>query len=674
MVQKAGASGAVYLLADQGAYNLTGSITITHGGAEGAPITIQGVNSDGSAAHISINGTRDPNWTPTSNSDGNTIFKLNAGASNVDFEHIDFNNVGMAFNIGADLHNVTLGDMHADNVRYFAGNYPAGGASTANVTGLYMHDVDVHGFSKSVLILKGDAHDIHVDHVYGDGEYQDGDTFEMGISLQGTVHDVTISNSTMKNCIAVGATGDYTNGDGFVTERGNYNITYINCAATGNGDGGFDLKSSNTVLTDCYSEDNKRNYRIWGDNVTLNNDIGVDPHKHVSGTSGTQCNLWISSNASNVTVNGGSFVDSGSATHAISNEGGGLYLNRVNIVHASSAILLDGGSRTTGLDMSLVVSVAATGSYSTDGEQYLIAPLITVSDASVTEGGDLVFTLTRSGDLTRSSTVEFQTADDLAHAPDDYSAVSGSATFGPGELSQTVTIHTIDDSTVEAPETLSLQLTGGTNVRISGGFGTGTIADNDFDVGTPSSPDSTPGTWDLPDNTWNGTSAANAYHASDSYDWTLCGNGGNDTLIGGAGNDTIKGGSGSDQIDGAGGNDLILGGSGADFLTGGAGSDSFVYTALSDSRRSAQDTILDFTVGCDKLDLRALDANTNVVGNSDFIFIGEAAFSKHAGELHVTHADADHTLVSGDVDGDGRADFSITLLGDVYLAATDFVL
>jgi hypothetical protein len=48
------------------------------------------------------------------------------------------------------------------------------------------------------------------------------------------------------------------------------------------------------------------------------------------------------------------------------------------------------------------------------------------------------------------------------------------------------------------------------------------------------------------------------------------------------------------------------------------------------------------------------DANINLTGNSDFIFIGEAELSKHAGELHVAHPDATHTVISGDVDGDGR--------------------
>lgn len=531
MVQKAGAGGTVNLLADKGAYNLTGSITLKHGGADGAPVTIHGVNSDGSPANITVNGSRDPNWGTSHGADGNTIFKLYAGASNLDFEHINFNNVGMAFNIAADLKNITFGKMHADNVRYFAGNYPGGGSSMANVTGLTLHDIDVHGFSKSVLILKGDAHGIRVNNVLGDGEYQDGDAFEMGISLQGTVHDVVISNSTMKNCIAVGATGDYTNGDGFVTERGNYDISYINCTATGNGDGGFDLKSSNTTLTDCYSEDNKRNYRIWGDNVTLNNDIGLDPHKRVAGVSGTQCNLWVSSEATNVVVNGGSFIDSGSATHAISNEGGSLTLNGVTIVHAVGGTLLDGGSHTHGLDTSLVTSVSPTGSFSIDGH-ILIPP---VSGGTSSDGGSA--------------------------APGPVAGTGSDAGAG---------------STPTGSD--------------SGGGSTTTSGSVDGTVGQTPSPVTTA----TPGQAWAGTSASDTYHAADTSNWSLVGHAGNDLLYGNAGNDTLDGGAGIDRMFGGAGDDTYMVRDATDYAyeQAGAGTDTVIASVSAALRANIENLTL----------------------------------------------------------------------------------
>ncbi|KII78513.1 hypothetical protein PL18_12060, partial [Vibrio renipiscarius] len=76
---------------------------------------------------------------------------------------------------------------------------------------------------------------------------------------------------------------------------------------------------------------------------------------------------------------------------------------------------------------------------------------------------------------------------------------------------------------------------------------------------------------------------------------------GNDRIVGGDGNDVLIGGAGDDEIDGGGGNDSIDGGLGSDILTGGSGDDVFVWHAISDG---ATDTITDFTVSEDKIDLR----------------------------------------------------------------------
>lgn len=91
----------------------------------------------------------------------------------------------------------------------------------------------------------------------------------------------------------------------------------------------------------------------------------------------------------------------------------------------------------------------------------------------------------------------------------------------------------------------------------------------------------------------------------------LFGNGGNDSLYGGTGRDLLSGGVGHDLLSGGGGADTLLGGAGddtlvgragADELTGGAGADVFVFGA--DARR---DTVTDFTIGEDLIDLSSLD-------------------------------------------------------------------
>lgn len=81
---------------------------------------------------------------------------------------------------------------------------------------------------------------------------------------------------------------------------------------------------------------------------------------------------------------------------------------------------------------------------------------------------------------------------------------------------------------------------------------------------------------------------------------TLVGNYGNDTLNGEAGNDLIYGGNGDDILDGGVGEDIIFDGSGSDVMRGGQARDIFVLTA-----DGVKDTITDFELGQDKLDLFA---------------------------------------------------------------------
>ena len=132
-----------------------------------------------------------------------------------------------------------------------------------------------------------------------------------------------------------------------------------------------------------------------------------------------------------------------------------------------------------------------------------------------------------------------------------------------------------------------------------------------------------------------------------------------------SGSDRITGGVAGDRLEGFAGNDLLYGRGGADKLYGGAGADRFIYKSIKDSTAAAggRDTIFDFSASQkDKIDLRTIDANTKVAGNQAFTFIGNKAFSKKAGELSSQKV-ASGSIVKGDVNGDGAADFSIFLKG-----------
>lgn len=138
----------------------------------------------------------------------------------------------------------------------------------------------------------------------------------------------------------------------------------------------------------------------------------------------------------------------------------------------------------------------------------------------------------------------------------------------------------------------------------------------------------------------------------------IYGNKGNDRLFGGDEDDRLYGGSGDDRLSGGDGSDRLTGGVGKDILTGGSGRDSFVFTDIADSAaNAARDVIRDFGKG-DRIDLSGIDSNVLVSGNQTFRFIGDDTFSGRAGQLRV-----DNGLVVADVDGDGRAEFSIDVRG-----------
>ena len=152
---------------------------------------------------------------------------------------------------------------------------------------------------------------------------------------------------------------------------------------------------------------------------------------------------------------------------------------------------------------------------------------------------------------------------------------------------------------------------------------------------------------------------------------TLKGDGNWNWIYGGNGADTIEGLGGDDFLLGGGGNDVLKGGAGADTLTGGAGRDTFWYGGVSASPVGAADSITDFSVGVDKIDLRSIDASTWASQDQAFSFIGSAAFTGRAGELRSAGGS-----VYGDVNGDGRADLQInvTVVGGGVLSASDFLL
>jgi Ca2+-binding RTX toxin-like protein len=143
-----------------------------------------------------------------------------------------------------------------------------------------------------------------------------------------------------------------------------------------------------------------------------------------------------------------------------------------------------------------------------------------------------------------------------------------------------------------------------------------------------------------------------------------------------AGNDILRGSPVIDRLEGFSGNDKLTGRLGADRLFGGEGGDSFIFTSIKDStvKSAGRDIVYDFSHSQkDKIDLKAIDASTKATGNQAFKYIGSQDFHKKAGELRWEKVIGGVT-VYGDVNGDGKADFAITLRQITKLAKDNFLL
>ncbi|MGG5822225.1 M10 family metallopeptidase C-terminal domain-containing protein, partial [Falsiroseomonas sp. HW251] len=104
-----------------------------------------------------------------------------------------------------------------------------------------------------------------------------------------------------------------------------------------------------------------------------------------------------------------------------------------------------------------------------------------------------------------------------------------------------------------------------------------------------------------------------------------------------------------------------------------SGADRFVYLSVGDSPVTGYDVINDFETGLDMINLAGIDADPALAGDQAFALSGMKPFSPKPGDLWLDKIAAG-TLVFGDIQGDGVADFVILVKGVFGLGAADFAL
>jgi hypothetical protein len=110
-------------------------------------------------------------------------------------------------------------------------------------------------------------------------------------------------------------------------------------------------------------------------------------------------------------------------------------------------------------------------------------PIVSVGDATVTEGNTGAVSATFVVTLSRASgvdvTVHYSTANLSAMAGSDYTARSGTVVIPAGRTSATITVAVTGDRLPESIEMFAVNLSSPTNATIADGQGLGTIVDNE---------------------------------------------------------------------------------------------------------------------------------------------------------------------------------------------------
>lgn len=113
-------------------------------------------------------------------------------------------------------------------------------------------------------------------------------------------------------------------------------------------------------------------------------------------------------------------------------------------------------------------------------------PSLAIDDVNLVEGNtgtvNAVFTVTLSAVSGQTVSVNYATADGTATQSVDYTAISGTITFTPGQTTRTLSVPVLGDVVPETDETFFVNLSGAVNATIADNQGLGTITNDDVPV------------------------------------------------------------------------------------------------------------------------------------------------------------------------------------------------
>lgn len=136
-------------------------------------------------------------------------------------------------------------------------------SKSSELQNLQVDGVKLTNLKQEGIRLDGDATGVSISNFnFSMRDAHDTD-YPAGIILNSGT-DIHIRDGQVSGFRSPTEKGGYPQGDGVSAERGVSRLTITGVSASGNADGGYDLKSDETRLDDLHAEDNYRNYRLWG--------------------------------------------------------------------------------------------------------------------------------------------------------------------------------------------------------------------------------------------------------------------------------------------------------------------------------------------------------------------------------------------------------------------------
>ncbi len=237
-------------------------LAISVGGEAGKPKKIVGVDRGQGLPTLSSQ------WSVDAPTRGKTAVKLAASASHLTFEKLRIHGYQVAIlaspTEGKAREQLRFFDVDVDHMRH--AHY------LSDCDDVELADCDVKRYSKHGIRFEAGCDRVVLrrctaDCSEGDAEWETKtELFPFGFD----VNDGGAPSTQLlfEDCLAANnlmplQKTKYKNGDGFVMEANNRDVTLIRCRSIRNQDGGFDLKVPGVVLKGCVAIGNGRNIRIW---------------------------------------------------------------------------------------------------------------------------------------------------------------------------------------------------------------------------------------------------------------------------------------------------------------------------------------------------------------------------------------------------------------------------